>query len=260
LEERRRWRCWRSWCKGEFCLAPTRFGDGCPRGELLGCWSWFGGSFPRGRCVSGTGSRGDGLRFPRGRGLGAGVGGGQTAATMGSVKRTLFVGFGGLVAPLRAGAAVGGAAGAGASGFRFSRMSARPVRAPRLLSVRGARAEAGDGCCSACTMLVRAPRLARADPGDGCCSPCRMSCTAATMRSAEEATGILTCCGNQVTVSGVCSRSVSSRNGAASLARARTEERLLKPQQRLDDSGNPAGPCGLLHRWQQRRRRRLRRR
>jgi hypothetical protein len=31
---------------------------------------------------------------------------------------------------------------------------------------------------------------------------------------------------------------VSSRNGAASLARVRTEERLLKPQRRLDESGD----------------------
>jgi hypothetical protein len=47
-------------------------------------------------------------------------------------------------------------------------------------------------------MLVRAPRSlsvrgARADPGDRCCSACKMSCTVATMSSAEEATGILTC-------------------------------------------------------------------
>jgi hypothetical protein len=60
-------------------------------------------------------------------------------------------------------------------------------------------------------MLVRAPRSlsvrgARADPGDGCCSACKMPCAAATMSSTEKATGILTW-GNQVTVSGVRSLS-----------------------------------------------------
>jgi hypothetical protein len=51
--------------------------------------------------------------------------------------------------------------------FRFSRMSARPVTAPRLLSVRRARAEPGGGSCSACTMSPLSSHDELSGGGDG---------------------------------------------------------------------------------------------
>jgi hypothetical protein len=106
--------------KGVFCLAPPRVGFRVTVVHVAGSWAvGVGsavGSHGEGACpvlgvgVPGVGSHGEGAISVVGvvvgawtvdggtLGAGVGEGGAQTAATMGSVKRTLFVGFGGLVA------------------------------------------------------------------------------------------------------------------------------------------------------------------
>jgi hypothetical protein len=102
-------------------------------------------------------------------------------------------------------------------------MSARPLRAPRLLSVRGARAEPGDGCCSACT-IVCSSHDELSGGGDG------------HLDMLGEPAGY--------GVGRAFAFRVIQKRCRTSLARVWpeerrvwTEERLLKPQRRLDESG-----------------------
>jgi hypothetical protein len=139
------------------CFAlPLCFGFRVTVVHVAGCWSGFGGRFPRGRCVSGIGSRGFRRRFPRGRGdFGSwsgcrsvdgrrgdcwrwrGPSRGASGGDNGYRQSGSGVVVRGLLPPSELGRCRESSTEAVV--LRLRRMSAILVRAPRSLSVMGAR-------------------------------------------------------------------------------------------------------------------------